>query len=239
MAEYAYNNSVTSATGMSPFFANYGFNPKTTWFKQTETKNPAAELYSHWLKEVHEQCKEHLEYAQSRMSKYFDKKRLPAPPLKPGDKVLLDSRNLKTKRSSRKLDHKMYGPYRILKNIGSHAARLQLPKTMKCHNVFHVSLLEPYRASTIPGRHQEPPPPVIVEGEEEYVVEQIIKSEKRQARRGPKWWVEYLVKWKDYPVGESTWETVDAFTETSNHILTDFHERNPDAPIDPSLSLHD
>ena len=33
MAEYAYNNSVTSATGISPFYANYEFNPQTAWLK--------------------------------------------------------------------------------------------------------------------------------------------------------------------------------------------------------------
>jgi hypothetical protein len=29
IAEYAYNNSVTSATAMSPFYANYGYHPTT------------------------------------------------------------------------------------------------------------------------------------------------------------------------------------------------------------------
>ena len=29
LAEYAYNNSATTATQMSPFFANYGFHPRT------------------------------------------------------------------------------------------------------------------------------------------------------------------------------------------------------------------
>jgi len=27
MGEYAYNNSVTTATGLSPFYANYSFHP--------------------------------------------------------------------------------------------------------------------------------------------------------------------------------------------------------------------
>ena len=30
LAEYSYNNSVTTATQMSPFYANYGFHPRTT-----------------------------------------------------------------------------------------------------------------------------------------------------------------------------------------------------------------
>ena len=29
-AEYSYNNSVTTATQMSPFYTNYGFHPRTT-----------------------------------------------------------------------------------------------------------------------------------------------------------------------------------------------------------------
>jgi len=235
MAEYAYNNSITSATGMSPFYANYGYNPRVTWLKQAEIKNPAAELYAHWMEEVHQKCMEQLKETQARMSKYFDSKRLPSPLFKPGDKVLLDGRNLRIKRSSKKLDHKMYGLYKIVKLIGTRAAKLQLPKIMKCHNVFHVSLLEPYKTSAIAGRHQEPPPPAIVDGEEEYIIEQIIKSEKRKAKQGNKWWVEYLVKWEDYPPGESTWETVNAFQGGAYHFLRQFHLENPQAPMDPSL----
>ena len=31
LAEYAYNNSVTKATQMRPFFVNYGFHPRINW----------------------------------------------------------------------------------------------------------------------------------------------------------------------------------------------------------------
>ena len=41
LAEYSYNNSVTTATQMSPFYANYGFHPRTTWPVEMESKNPA------------------------------------------------------------------------------------------------------------------------------------------------------------------------------------------------------
>jgi Chromo (CHRromatin Organisation MOdifier) domain len=235
LAEYAYNNSMTTATGMSPFYANYGYNPRTRWLQQAELKNPAAEMYVHWMEEVHQHCKEQLEKTRDKMSKYFDPKRTPAPPFKIGDKVMLDGRNLKTKRSSKKLDHKMHGEFTITKLIGTHAVQLQLPKTMKCHNVFHVSLLEPYRASTIKGRQQSPPSPVIIDGMEEYEVERILWSEKRKAKRGKKWWVEYLVKWKGYPLGESSWETINAFQGGADHFVHRFHLDNPEAPKDPSL----
>jgi Chromo (CHRromatin Organisation MOdifier) domain len=220
---------------MTPFYANYGYNPKVTWLQQAEVKNPAANTYAHWMEEVYQRCKGQLAKTRERMAKYVDPKRLPAPPFDIGDQVMLDSRNLKTKRSSKKLDHKMNGPYTITKLVGSHAVQLRLPKTLRCHNVFHVSLLEPYRASQIEGRQQALPPPVVVDGENEYEVEQILRSEKRKAKRGKKWWVEYLVRWKNYPPGESTWETVDAFDDGAEHLLHEFHQNNPKAPRDPSL----
>ncbi|MBW0507148.1 hypothetical protein O181_046863 [Austropuccinia psidii MF-1] len=43
-----------------------------------------------------------------------------------------------------------------------------LPSQWKSiHPVFHISLLEPFKTSTIPNRHQEPPTPIIIEEEEE------------------------------------------------------------------------
>ena len=34
LAEFAYNNSVTNAHGMSPFFANYGYHLQTEWIRE-------------------------------------------------------------------------------------------------------------------------------------------------------------------------------------------------------------
>jgi hypothetical protein len=48
--------------------------------------------------------------------------------------------------------------------------------SMKIHPVFHVSLLEPYHASTIPRWVSELPSPMEVNGEQEYEVEDIFNS---------------------------------------------------------------
>jgi len=47
---------------------------------------------------------------------------------------------------------------------------------MKIHPLFHVSLLEPYHASTILGRIHDPLPIIEVDGEHEYEVENILNS---------------------------------------------------------------
>jgi len=78
----------------------------------------------------------------------------------------------------------MVGPFSILEMIGTHAARLKLLKTMKCYNVFHLSLLELYRANEIEGRSENQPEPIEVDGDEEYEVERILRAEWRKAAHG-------------------------------------------------------
>jgi hypothetical protein len=41
---------------------------------------------------------------------------------------------------------------------------------MKVHPVFHISLLELYKESSILGRFQVLPPPIEIEGQEEFEV---------------------------------------------------------------------
>jgi hypothetical protein len=52
MAEFAYNNSTTTATGLSPFYANYGFHPTTSNPAAGNSLNPASKVYAHWIHTV-------------------------------------------------------------------------------------------------------------------------------------------------------------------------------------------
>ena len=47
---------------------------------------------------------------------------------------------------------------------------------MKIYPVLHVSFLEPYKPSAIPGRIQEPPLPVVINDEHEWEIEEILDS---------------------------------------------------------------
>ncbi|MBW0494526.1 hypothetical protein O181_034241 [Austropuccinia psidii MF-1] len=91
------------------------------------------------------------------------------------------------------------------------------------HPVFQISLLEPFKTSTIPNWHQEPPPPIIIEEEEEWEVSQIVDS---KLKRGKLW---YLVEWKGFSQysERSTWEPTENL-KTCPELVKDFHSLYPD-----------
>jgi hypothetical protein len=197
LAEDAYNIAVLETTKMSPFFANYGYQPETQWIRPAESKsqseftNPASELLIARWQAIWNHLQENIHNAQQHMAKWYNAKVKDQPPFRVGDMVMIDARHFATKRPSKILNHKKIGPVRITALIGKLAVRVELPPTMRQHNVFNVVSLEQYRTSQIPGRREDPPPPEVFDGERFWVVESIAKSRlNRKAKR-----VEYLVFW--------------------------------------------
>lgn len=235
MAEYTYNNSVTNATGVSPFFANYGYHPRSNWPIEVEGKNPASRIYVHWMESIHTQLRQNLEETRRRMGNYYDRKRSEVPKWKSGDKVWLDGRHIKSKLASKKLGPKMYGPFEIVEMLGKNAARLLLPKTWRCHDVFNVMLLEPYKRSTRFNRPEDYETLDNIEAEKygddggEYEVEAIIASSKDGKKK-----VRYYVKWLGYPVNESSWEPWENL-QGAKDLIVEFHKEHRDAPMDPQV----
>jgi len=67
MAEFAYNNSVTMGSRLTPFFANYGVHPNALDPPTLEPLIPASTVYAHWMRTVHKESWKRLEDAQQRM----------------------------------------------------------------------------------------------------------------------------------------------------------------------------
>ena len=84
---------------------------------------------------------------------------------KKGDKVWLDSKNLKTI-YHKKMKPKQEGPFTITKVLGPVTYKLQLPKTWRIHNVFHATLLCPYKENSVHGENFAEPPPDIIKSKQ-------------------------------------------------------------------------
>ncbi|SOV08098.1 uncharacterized protein UDID_17285 [Ustilago sp. UG-2017a] len=229
LAEFSYNNAEHASTQLTPFFTNYGYHPRFS-FDNTDPASPAlfptTRSYTDQLKQLHEYVRGELVKANSQSAEQFDKRRLPAPQFRPGDRVWLSTDNICSLRPTKKLDYRRLGPFSVSEIISSHAYRLQLPPSMKIHNVFHVDRLEPYVANTIPNRVQPPPPPVEVESDLEYEVEQILDSKVDHRYRDPLF---YLVRWARYGPDHNSWEPASNLTHASD-LITEFHTANPTRP---------
>jgi len=219
-AQFAHNSAVSETTKVSPFYANYGFEPRAYGSTLPGATAQKAMIEIEKIRNLHKQLRENVQKASLKAASYYNAKRSVEPTLKKGDKVYLLRKNIKTKRPSDKLDNKKLGPFEIKEVKGPVNYELRLPKSMNIHPVFHVSLLElaPPGAPKAPTTEIEP-----VNPEEEYEVEQVLDC--RLVRGKTK----YLVRWKGYSQSEDSWEPKRNLTG-SVALVKEFHRRNPGLP---------
>ena len=216
LAQYAYNSAKNETTGVTPFFANYGREPEAFRMPtEKDSLSQEAEIEVENLKALHEQLATDIEFIGMRTAEYYNRKRSTEPTLKKGDRVYLLRKNIKTVRPSEKLDFKKLGPFEIETVMGKVTYKLKLPKTMRIHPVFHISLLEP-----APKKAKQIMPTELLPDENgEYEVETILDCKWVRGRR------QYLIKWKGYPNTENTWEPKTNLN--CSELVSEFHRRNP------------
>ena len=139
-AEFQYNDKRHAVMGKTPFELNFGRHP---WKEDLMVKMdiPRVEDFLSRLQRSSEQATKAMEEAQKSMKKQFDKKRRNPQELKVRDHVWLENKNIHSNRSSKKLDNKRYGPFKISKDIRSGAFELELPEGWMIYNIFNEDLL--------------------------------------------------------------------------------------------------
>ena len=230
LAQFCHNDWENSSTGYTPFFLTYGKHPRK-WFDPSKTTPvQAVTEFMGDIKDAWDKAADNLEKTAEWMAKQYDKGKRLSREYNIGDKVYVNAEHLPHVRASKKLDNKFYGPYKVIGKVGSAAYCIEIPTAWKVYNVFNEALLKPYHEPVFPEqaqwgkeleekRRQEEEK---VKGEE-YEVEEILDSQIKG--RG----IQYLVKWKGYPVEESTWEPVGNL-KNAGETVERFHQKHPNAP---------
>jgi len=136
----------------------------------------------------------------------------------------------------KKLSPRMHGPFKLLEGkTGQWAFKLEIAPGWKIHPIFHVSLLELYRASAREGREQPPRVLKDIEGDLEWEVERIVQSEvitytRKVGRRNQEFKeLRYFIKWKGCSEDENTWEPPEG-PGNAQELVEEFHRQNPEMP---------
>src|SRR5882672_1486606 len=66
LAEFAYNNTPSATTGITPFFANKGYHPNLTVHPERDLASACAHNFVTDLDELHQQLRQHIAEAQCR-----------------------------------------------------------------------------------------------------------------------------------------------------------------------------
>jgi len=75
----------------------------------------------HWMEDIDRQEIQTLENTQESRKKYYDPKATEEPIMEVGELVMLNAKNIRTKRPSMKLSPKQYGPLKVLEKKGTWA----------------------------------------------------------------------------------------------------------------------
>jgi len=214
LAQYVKNSWPSAMTKKTPFDLLIGYTPRIHQ-PTRKTDIPSFQQRLSLIEEARKAAQEAQCKAQESwiMDKPWHK------PFSTGTQVWLEGTNLKLPSNIMpKLAPRRYGPFKVVSQVSPVAYKLQLPQNWKIHDVFHASLLTPYKETEQHGLNFLEPPPDIIEGEPEWEVEKIIKMclygrwKKKQ----------YLIRWKDYSPAHDSW--VNEEDLHTPELLADFQQ---------------
>ena len=103
---------------------------------QKHERVPAANVFIDRMSKAISLAKQSMQQARERQLQVASGKSRPHS-FEPGQRVLLSSKHIKLRSSGTpKLQPRWLGPFKLIKMVGTQAAELELPSTMKIHDVF-------------------------------------------------------------------------------------------------------
>ena len=204
----------SATTKKAPFELILGHIPKVHQSARL-FKSPSVENLLQQLKQARQEAKEALQKATNlTLPTHFE-------PYQIGDKVWLEGRNLTTTHPSSKLAPRRYGPFSITRVVSRTSYQLKLPLQWKIHDIFHATLLTPYKETALNGKSYQEPAPDLIDGQPEWEVESILKVRSRRNQ------LQYLVRWKGFSEAHDSWEP--AKDVHADELVQEFYKKHPNA----------
>jgi hypothetical protein len=228
---HAYNDSVHTATGVSPHFFMFGQHPLTCSLLVSrallgEQLHPVARLRLKDEQRMGERARELIAESQARRAEIVggedpSGKGRPKgqPAFKAGDQVWISTEAWRksygaNKPQFGKLGPLWTGPHTIRRMVGDRAAELDLPPSYRVHPVWNIyQLRKDPRTRPLPGSRDLPV------AQEFFEVDRIVAHEfgqfTRSALRQGRDIVSVLVRWKGQPPSKDEWLNVTQQTRSS------------------------
>ena len=99
--------------------------------------------------------------------------------------------------------------------------QLKLPTQWKLHNIFHATLLTPYRETALNGQSYQEPTPDLIDGQPEWEVESILRVRRQRNQ------LQFLIRWKGFSEAHDSWEL--AKEVHADELVEEFYKRHPSA----------
>ena len=216
--EFTINNAKSTSSGFSPFFLVYGTHPRTPLINSLEE---FAELPLPSLKDSLLAMDSTLTQARSLRLAALDRQKAATNrhrrphSFEAGQHIMLSTVHLRLYGKGRKkLFPRYIGPLTILAMVGPNAARLRLPSSWTMHDVFHVSLLKPYRGVVSESLLLDSLP-VSSDSSPHFEVSNILSHRtirsstsapgRPRSSRGSRQVTQYLVQWKGLTSEHASW----------------------------------
>ena len=107
--------------GISPFYTNKQYYPNITVYPEREIASQRAREYVVDLDELHAELRNQMSNVQKRYQVPADRRRLPAPNFRIGQKVFVSAEHIRTTRPAKKLSEEYLGPYEIIAKPSTHS----------------------------------------------------------------------------------------------------------------------
>jgi predicted metal-dependent hydrolase len=234
MIEFAFNAVISVSTELFAFMTNYEFEFRMSFDssnandsqKRLSVKERVltqkAIIIAKKMRNIWDFIKKKLAHTQNIQKRYADRKRAFASEYVVENTVWLFIKNIKTKRSFRKLNHKWIESYKI-KKLLKDACQLDLSSSMKIHDTFHISLLRKTAIDSLIEQIQSSSSSVVIDEDEEekYEINDILDSRYHYDK------LQYRVAWTDHSSNRA-WYFAENFQKHSKEILIDYHQRYSD-----------